>query len=58
MVNLLTVFMYIPRKQLTRLKQLEKEGQIKIIEIYKMSYGLYHESYSFVVWKPNTDRQN
>lgn len=37
---------------LTRLKQLETEGRIRIIRVHKMPCGLYHEGYSFVVWKP------
>src|SRR3989344_3170445 len=37
---------------LARLRQLEKEGRVRIIKVHKMSYGLYLESYSLVVWKP------
>jgi len=39
---------------LTRLRQLEKKGRIKIIQVHKMPCGLYHEGHSFVVWKPIT----
>lgn len=38
---------------LPRLKALETEGKIKILEVRRMFFGsLYHEGYSFVVWKP------
>lgn len=37
---------------LTRLRQLETEGRIKIIKVHKMPCGLHHEGYSFVIWKP------
>lgn len=38
---------------LPRLKALEIEGKIKILEVRRMYFGsLYHEGYSFVVWKP------
>jgi hypothetical protein len=38
---------------LPRLKDLEAEGRIKILEVRRMFFGsLYHEGYSFVVWKP------
>ena len=38
---------------LPRLRTLETEGKIRILEIRRMFFGsLYHEGYSFVVWKP------
>jgi SAM-dependent methyltransferase len=38
---------------LPRLKELEAEGKIRILEVRRMFFGsLYHEGYSFVVWKP------
>ncbi|PIR87252.1 MAG: hypothetical protein COU11_01330 [Candidatus Harrisonbacteria bacterium CG10_big_fil_rev_8_21_14_0_10_49_15] len=38
---------------LTRLKQLEKEGKITIIKAQHIPFGsMYHDSYSFVAWKP------
>lgn len=45
------------RKYLTnyldRLRQLESEGEIKIVKIQRMLFGsLYYDGWSFVVWKP------
>jgi hypothetical protein len=38
---------------LTRLKALEQQGRIKIIQIHKQSFGnMYNDTHSFVVWKP------
>ena len=38
---------------LLRLKALEAEGRLKIMEVRRMYFGsLYHEGYSFVVWRP------
>ncbi|UCG54861.1 MAG: methyltransferase domain-containing protein [Dehalococcoidia bacterium] len=38
---------------LNRLKQLEADGKIEIQEVQRTFFGnLYHEAYSFVVWKP------
>jgi len=38
---------------LPRLKSLEAEGRITILEAKRMFFGsLYHEGYSFVVWRP------
>jgi SAM-dependent methyltransferase len=37
---------------LPRLKDLEAEGRVKILEVRRMYFGsLYHEGYSFVVWQ-------
>jgi SAM-dependent methyltransferase len=38
---------------LPRLKSLEADGKVKIFEAKRMFFGsLYHEGYSFVVWRP------
>lgn len=38
---------------LTRLRQLEIDGVIRIDKIQRTNFGnLYHEAYSFVVWRP------
>jgi len=39
---------------LVRLRQLEAKGRIEIIKIQKMFGGLYHDAYSYIVWKPKT----
>lgn len=40
------------RGYLDYLKRLEKNGEIDILDIRKTIGGLYHEGYSYVVWKP------
>jgi len=38
---------------LGRLQELEKEGRLEILKVHRSQFGsLYHEGYSFVVWKP------
>ncbi len=38
---------------LARLRQLEAQRQVEIFKVHRASFGsLYHEGYSFVVWKP------
>ena len=38
---------------LTKLKTLERQGQIKIIKIHKQSFGnMYNDTHSYVVWEP------
>jgi cyclopropane fatty-acyl-phospholipid synthase-like methyltransferase len=37
---------------LSRLKQLEIEGKIEIIKIQRTFGSLYHDGYSYIVWKP------
>ena len=38
---------------LPRLRQLEAEQKIEILKVQRMNFGsLYHEGYSFVVWRP------
>lgn len=38
---------------LTRLQDLEKKGKIKIIKTQRINFGnLYHDGYSYVVWRP------
>ena len=38
---------------LTRLRQLEAEGKLKVLETLRISFGsLFHEGYSLVIWKP------
>ena len=38
---------------LSRLKQLESEGKIEILKVQRLYFGsLYHEAYSYVIWKP------
>ena len=38
---------------LTRLRQLEAEQKIEILKVHRLQFGsLYHESYSYVVWRP------
>ncbi len=38
---------------LPRLKALEAEKRVRILEVQRMYFGsLYHEGYSFVVWRP------
>jgi hypothetical protein len=39
---------------LAYLKKLEKEEKIEILKVQRLQYGscMYHDSYSFVVWKP------
>ena len=48
---------YIERRNylhgyLAYLKKLEKDRMVKIIEITKTFGGLYHDGYSYIVWKP------
>lgn len=40
------------RGYLDYLKQLEKNGEIDILETRKTIGGLYHEAYAYTVWKP------
>jgi transketolase len=37
---------------LSRLRQLEVEGKIEIIKIQRTFGSLYHDGYSYIVWKP------
>lgn len=38
---------------LTRLRQLEAEGKLKVLETLRIYFGsLFHEGYSLVIWKP------
>jgi len=38
---------------LPRLRMLEAEGKLKIMEVRRMHFGsIYQEGYSFVVWRP------
>ena len=38
---------------LTRLRQLEAERKIELLKVHRLQFGsLYHESYSYVVWRP------
>ena len=38
---------------LSRLKELESGGEIEIVKVQRLRFGnLYHEAYSYVVWKP------
>jgi len=38
---------------LNRLQQLEGDGKIEILETKRPYFGcMYHEAYSFVIWKP------
>ncbi|MEK7559794.1 MAG: class I SAM-dependent methyltransferase [Patescibacteria group bacterium] len=38
---------------LTRLRELEKEGRVEIMKVQKVSCGgLYHDGYSYIIWKP------
>ena len=40
---------------LTRLQELESEGKIEILKTQRVCFGiLYHEAYSFVMWRPKT----
>ncbi len=40
-------------KYLTRLTELEAEGEIDILKVQRISFGsLFHEGYSYVIWKP------
>jgi len=44
---------------LNRLNELEDEGKIEIIKIKKVSFGgLYHDPYSYIVWKPKIYKKN
>jgi SAM-dependent methyltransferase len=40
------------RGYLTRLRELEKQGKIDIIKTQKSFGSLYHDGYSYVIWKP------
>jgi len=41
------------KNYITRLKQLESENKIKIMNIHRIPFGsLYHEGYSLLLWKP------
>jgi hypothetical protein len=38
---------------LSRLRQLESQGRLTILKAQRVFFGnVYHEGYSFVVWKP------
>jgi hypothetical protein len=38
---------------LTRLRELEKDGRVEIMQVQKVPCGgLYHDGYSHVIWKP------
>lgn len=38
---------------LTRLRELESEGEIKIERAYKVNFGSrFHDSYSYLIWRP------
>ena len=37
---------------LSRLRQLEVEGKIEMIKIQRTFGSLYHDGYSYIVWKP------
>ncbi len=37
---------------LSRLRELEQEGKVEIIQVQRTFGSQYHEGYSFVVWKP------
>jgi hypothetical protein len=37
---------------LTRLRELEQEGRVEIVQVQRTFGGQYHEGYSFVVWRP------
>lgn len=42
---------------LARLRQLAEEGRIEILKTQRLKFGsLYHEGYSYVVWKPRDGR--
>jgi hypothetical protein len=37
---------------LTALRRLEDQGRIEILKIQRTFGGLYHDGYSYVVWRP------
>lgn len=37
---------------LTRLRQLEVEGKVEMIKIQRTFGSLYHDGYSYIIWKP------
>ncbi|MFH1137569.1 MAG: transketolase C-terminal domain-containing protein [Pseudomonadota bacterium] len=40
------------RGYLTRLRELEKEGRIQMIDVRRTFGSFFHDGYSFIVWKP------
>ncbi len=57
LVDYLAVRYHIRRNYLnnylTRLRELEREGAVKILKIHRVPFGsLYHEGYSLLIWKP------
>ncbi len=43
---------------LSRLRQLETEGRITIQKVQRLYFGsLYHEAYSYIVWRPKERRE-
>jgi transketolase len=43
------------RGYLTRLKELEKQGRLTIIDVRKTFGSFFHDGYSYIVWKPATE---
>jgi hypothetical protein len=41
---------------LTALRNLEKEGRVKILQIQRVFGGQFHEGYSFVAWSPVSNK--
>lgn len=43
---------------LTRLRELEAQNRIEILKVKRLFFGsLYHEGYTYVIWKPKKRRQ-
>ena len=45
------------RGYLARLKQLESQGRIDVIKMQRSFGSLYHDGYSFVIWRPQNHRK-
>jgi len=44
---------------LTRLRKLETQNRIEIVKVKRLFFGsLYHEGYSYIVWKPKIGERN
>lgn len=42
---------------LTRLRQLEAQNRVEVLKIKRLFFGsLYHEAYSYIIWKPTETR--
>ena len=42
------------RGYLTRLRQLEEEGKIELLDVRKTFGSPFHDGYSYIIWRPAT----